>query len=102
MSEVIFSHPNPMIVANAENVLAAAGIECELRNSFAIGASGGLACQDVWPQLLVADSDIEKAQCLLKKIAHHDGDDWQCSACGEDNAPAFELCWHCGATLPHN
>lgn len=100
MSEVIFSHPNPMIVANAENVLAAAGVKCELRNSYALGASGGLACQDVWPQLLVADSDIDKARQLLRGIASSQGTDWQCPKCGEDNAPAFELCWHCGATAP--
>lgn len=93
----IFSHPNPMIVANAYNVLRADGIACQMRNYYAIGATGGLACLDTWPQIcLDRDEDAARARQLLAEL-NTIGQDWACRSCGEENASAFELCWCCGA-----
>ncbi len=96
----IYSHPNPMLVGNVKNLLAAAGIACELHNGYAMGASGGLACNETWPQLyLLRDSDEPRARQVLAQ-QEQQGRDWRCPACGEENASAFELCWACGESKP--
>lgn len=92
----IYSHPNPMLVANVKNLLAAEGIACELHNDYAMGASGGLACNDTWPQLyLLRAEDEARAREVLAQPGRV-GKEWRCAACGEENAAAFELCWACG------
>jgi hypothetical protein len=55
------------------------------------------------PQLWVdRDPDAALARELIERYvtASPQGPSRACPKCGEDNPPAFELCWHCGAALP--
>ncbi len=92
----VFTSPNLSLVANAANVLEAAGLTTELRNTYAGGASGGLAFTEVWPELWVAAESVAAAETLLAVLREDDGREWCCPACKELNGASFELCWHCG------
>jgi hypothetical protein len=93
----IFTDPNLSLVANAANVLAAAGLTTELRNAYAGGASGGLAFTDVWPELWVATNSVAAAEALLADLSKDDDREWQCPRCKEHNGISFKLCWQCGS-----
>ncbi|WP_414728124.1 putative signal transducing protein [Zhongshania aliphaticivorans] len=93
----IFTDPNLSLVANAANVLAAAGLTTELRNAYAGGASGGLAFTDVWPELWVATDSVAAAEALLADLSKDDDREWQCPSCKEHNGVSFKLCWQCGS-----
>lgn len=95
---LIYTHPNHFAVVQVRDLLAAAGIECELRNEFALGAMGELAPIDVWPELWLYESaDYDRAQRLIEaQAAAAEGADWFCRQCGERNAASFDFCWACG------
>jgi len=92
----VFTDQNLSLVANAANILEHAGLSSELRNTYAGGASGGLAFNEVWPELWVADSSVAQAEKLLAVLADANGCDWTCPHCSESNGVNFDLCWHCG------
>ncbi|MFT5887331.1 MAG: hypothetical protein ACI9BO_000137 [Zhongshania sp.] len=92
----VFTSPNLILVSNAANVLDGAGLESEMRNFYAGGASGGLAFTEVWPELWVADNMAERAHALLAVLDEQEGREWICQYCKESNGGNFEICWHCG------
>lgn len=98
----IYSHENRYLVLNAKNLLQLAGIEVQLKNEFAGGASGLLAPLETWLELwLVNDQDAERATAILAEIqttANHA--DWLCPYCGEYNDPSFASCWKCQQDKP--
>ncbi|MEX0624708.1 DUF2007 domain-containing protein [Saccharospirillum sp.] len=100
--KLVFTHPNHFAVIHVRHLLESHGIDCEVRNEFAVGAMGELAPIDVWPELWVAASDDEERARVLIDTAEAEADkaDWYCSQCGERNAGSFEVCWACGAEPP--
>ena len=77
--------PNPVIGQHWVNLLAAAGIACELHNRY------------LW---LVDERDELLARRIL--AAAQNGPPagaapWRCGACGETLEPQFTACWRCGA-----
>ncbi|MFC3151693.1 DUF2007 domain-containing protein [Litoribrevibacter euphylliae] len=93
----VFTNPNGFIVANIRNLLALEGIQTEIRNEFAVGATGELAYVDVWPELWVADWCEEKARQLISAFGSEEiSGVWCCCSCREENEAAFDLCWQCG------
>ncbi len=100
--KLVFTHPNHFAVIHVRHLLESRGIDCEVRNEFAVGAMGELAPIDVWPELWVAnDEDEERARALIDDAeTQADKADWFCGRCGERNAGSFEVCWACGAEPP--
>lgn len=100
--KLVYTHPNPIVVAQARSTLEHAGIDCTLRNEFAMGAIGELAPIDAWPELwVVKDRDGERAQRLLESSRQAvQGAEWCCSNCQQVNPATFELCWHCATERP--
>ena len=87
--------------AHYANLLSAAGIRCEIRNTTLSGAIGDIPFLECAPQLWL-DSALDEArahQILQEAAAPVAGPGWRCR-CGEWQEPQFGACWHCGATRP--
>lgn len=74
------------------------GIPSEVRGQSLYGLGGAIPMPDAAMSVWVAEPHRERAQAALKRwkgpeLVHPR---WRCSACGEENEPAFELCWSCG------
>lgn len=90
--------PDAHIVAGA---LAARGIRVRIFNANAAGAMGELPVDAAAPQVWVEDPrDETRARAAIEDLLRADhGPSRRCPACGEDNPPAFDLCWSCGRGL---
>ncbi len=94
--KLLYTHPNSLVVGNAQNLVEAVGIAVELRNQFAAGAVGEIAPISAWPELWVAEKDWARAQTALACLSKDpDESVWACERCGEINAASFDLCWRC-------
>lgn len=93
--------PNPVIGQHWVNLLAMAGIGCELHNRYLTGALGEIPADQCAPELWLVD---ERDEPLARRIlqAAQNGPppgaaSWRCHACGETLEPQFTACWRCGA-----
>lgn len=78
--------------------LLQAGIEAEVHGLMLAGAVGEIPA-DTRPGVWIADEGLyERARQIVSEIEQTAPDEntWRCPRCGEDNGPAFELCWSCG------
>ena len=83
------------------NVLRAAGIACQVRNTALTGALGEIPFLDAAPQIWVAERDYTLARTLLDEAGRAAvGPAWRCERCGEQLEPQFAHCWSCGAPRP--
>lgn len=82
--------------------LAQHGVRVRVLNANAAGALGELPVDAAAPQVwLELPADEARARDLLEGFrAPAAGPARPCPACGEENPPAFELCWSCGKGLP--
>jgi hypothetical protein len=94
--------PNPVIGQHWVNVLAAAGVPCELHNRYLNGAMGEIPADQCAPELWLVD---ERDEALARRLiqAALSGPPagaaaWRCHACGETLEAQFTQCWQCGAT----
>jgi hypothetical protein len=80
------------------NLLHAAGIRCEVRNTALTGALGDIPFLEATPQLWVLnDLELDQAELLLKELERAPpDDDWHCKHCGERCESQFFSCWRCG------
>lgn len=81
--------------------LAQRGIRVRILNANAAGAIGELPVDAAAPQLWLEDPrDEARARRAIEEFyAQALGPALNCPACGEENPPAFELCWSCGKGL---
>jgi hypothetical protein len=82
------------------NVLRAAGIRCEVRNTTLSGAMGEIPFLECAPQLWI-DSALDEARAreLIRDVQQPPDPNapaWTC-VCGESIEPQFGACWQCGA-----
>lgn len=83
-------------------VLASRGIRVRVLNANAAGAVGELPVDAAAPQLWL-DDPRDEARALAAIAEFRSGPAGParpCPACGEENPPAFDLCWSCGTPLP--
>ena len=92
--------PNVVIGQHWINVLAAAGIACELHNRYLSGAIGEIPADQCAPELWLVD---ERDEALARKLidAARSGPaigapSWRCAQCGELLDAQFTVCWNCG------
>ena len=92
--------PNVVIGQHWINVLAAAGIECELHNRYLSGAIGEIPAEQCAPELWLVD---ERDEALARKLIDAalrgpavDAPAWRCAHCGESLEAQFTVCWNCG------
>ncbi len=92
----LFSSPDSAELELLKNMLADAGIECELRNS---DVSRIMPAPPFYEELWVSEEEYPKASELLAswqrptRIGY-----WTCPKCGEKVEDQFSSCWNCGAT----
>ncbi len=93
----VFSSHNLVLAHHSSNLLAAEGIETEVRNQMLSSAMGELPpaeCQaEVW---VLKDEDAPRAFGVLRRPAPA-GPEWKCPRCGENSGPQFTQCWKCGS-----
>lgn len=86
------------------NVLKAAGIQCEVRNTALTGALGDIPFLEASPQIwVVNDFELNQAESILKEVEQSaPGATWTCPTCAEQCEAQFSSCWQCGTerTLP--
>lgn len=84
--------------AHLANVLRAAGIAVEVRNTTLASALGEIPFLDCAPQLwLDSPLDEPRARELLAAMRQPAaGPAWTCAGCGERGEPQFGQCWQCG------
>jgi len=71
-------------------------------NAHASSLAGELPIEASLPQLWVEqDAHAPRAREVIEAYLHSSasGPPRTCPACGEENPPAFDLCWSCGAVL---
>jgi len=95
--QLIYTHPNLLIVGAMRNALDEMGIETEIRNDILGGAAGEIAPGETWIELwIVNDEQAPAAMCRIQEIEHQpDEEEWDCHHCKEPNPATFELCWQC-------
>ena len=78
------------------------GIRVRVLNTNAAGALGELPVDAAAPQIWLENpADESRAQDSLAAFrAEASGPGRPCPSCGEENPPAFELCWSCASGLP--
>jgi hypothetical protein len=82
--------------------LADHGIRVRVLNANASSLAGELPIDASLPQLWVdEDRHVTRARELIDGYlrASTSGPPRKCARCGEDNPPAFEVCWACGTPL---
>lgn len=100
--KLVYTHPNPLIVNNARNLLDAANLQTQLKNEHASGAVGELSAIDTWPELWInEDNDYSQAMHILQPLMSQEQQpQWLCQQCGEHNEESFEVCWQCQTAKP--
>jgi hypothetical protein len=92
--------PNLLIGQHWVNLLATAGIACELHNRYLNGALGEIPAEQCAPELwLVDDRDEALARRLIDAASRGPAagtPGWRCANCGEMLEPQFTVCWQCG------
>ena len=82
------------------DLLAHAGVPCQLFNQNAVGGFGDLPV--TYPEVWVKrDHDAEKA---AREIEHFENSpppptNRFCATCGENNPATFDVCWRCDGAL---
>ena len=83
------------------HLLAQAGIPAHVLNVNAQSAFGDIsanaACPQVWITQLHQEPHARAVIASFESKAAPASLNWQCAACTENNPPAFEICWSCGA-----
>ena len=79
-------------------LLESEGIPVQITGENLVGAYSGVpkACE---VRVLVPGTRRHAAEAVMARYRRDGAEqepDWLCGACGEANAPAFEICWQCG------
>ncbi|WP_322071345.1 putative signal transducing protein [Paraburkholderia bannensis] len=92
--------PNVVIAQHWMNILATAGVPCELHNRYLSGAMGEIPAEQCAPEIwLVDDRDETLARKLIADATlgpQPGAPSWRCPQCGETLEPQFTVCWQCG------
>lgn len=99
----LYTAENRLLVFHIKNLLAAEGVETQLKNEFAGGGIGDIAPLDTWIELWVEDENFDGAESKLKAIIYGLKNPSKkiviCSSCSEQSAAHFKVCWNCGKSL---
>ena len=92
--------PNVVIAQHWMNILAAAGVPCELHNRYLSGAMGEIPADQCAPEIwLVDERDEQLARQLIADATNGPppgAPSWRCPQCGETLEAQFTVCWQCG------
>ena len=95
----IYSGPVLALVENMKNVLQLNGIRCTITNQYLSAGVGEIPPIESWPQLWVAEEDVEQASEVMEAATKDLGEEqktWVCPKCNEVVEGQFAECWNCG------
>lgn len=95
--KMVYTNENRFLVANAQNIIEAQGINTVLKNEFAQGAIGEVSAFDSWLEVwVINDADYEPAFDIIENsLSNVNSAEWTCGNCNEKNDASFEVCWNC-------
>ena len=96
---LVYSSPNPLMVAHIRNLLEVEFIDCLVKNEYLSGAAGELPPTEAWPELWVTEPrDHERARVIVANALREPStsEQWTCPQCGEVSEGQFTECWKCG------
>jgi hypothetical protein len=87
-----------------KNLLAAEGIETEIRNQHLGSVMGEVPFFETWPQLwVVNDLNFDRALQLIRSADEESpAEPWTCPNCDEVNEGQFLVCWRCASPADPN
>jgi hypothetical protein len=89
-------------ISHLANLLAAAGIACQIRNDQLVGAVGEIPFVECWPEIWLLDArDARRAEELIHNELNRPASPqlpWQCPDCGETIEGQFAACWRCAGS----
>ena len=95
--KLLFSSPHSPEVGLLKDLLAQAGIPCEVRNENLYSNFPGVPFQpEIW---VLHDDDYPRACEIRNSRAGPSAENraaWICPVCGEESEGQFEACWNCG------
>ena len=80
------------------NVLEQHDIASTVRNDKLYSVAGELPVTECLPEVWVShNADAERAEQIVHDLNFNEEElpDWKCTACSEDNAGNFTICWNC-------
>ncbi|HAJ75549.1 MAG: DUF2007 domain-containing protein [Gammaproteobacteria bacterium] len=80
------------------NVLEQHDIASTVRNDKLYSVAGELPVTECLPEVWVShNQDAERAEQIVLDLNFNEEElpDWKCTACSEDNAGNFTICWNC-------
>lgn len=98
----VYSSQILALVQNMRNVLNLHGIESMVTNQYLSAAVGEIPPIEAWPQLWVADEDVDLAQKIVEEAGKEPPKSHEiriCPKCGEEVAGHFAECWNCGSRI---
>jgi hypothetical protein len=84
------------------NVLNLHGIESMVTNQYLSAAVGEIPPIEAWPQLWVADEDVDFARRIVEEAGKDPPESHEiriCPKCGEEVEGHFTECWNCGGRI---
>ncbi len=99
--KLIYTSEDRLMVYHFKNLLEQKGIECVIKHDDLASIAGQVPFMATWPELWVADPDMENwAKQIVRQHqadAADPGEDdiWVCEHCGEKHAKQFTECWNC-------
>lgn len=97
---VVYSSPTLTEAHLVRSVLTRERIWSRLRHDHLSALAGQLPVNEVRVEVLVEAADAPAALEVLDTAQRVRGWPRPCPSCGEENPPAFEICWSCGADVP--
>jgi hypothetical protein len=98
----IYSAQNLAEAYLVRDLLTHAGVAAHVFNQHAMAAMGETAVGSCYPQVWIAQEHQERhARSVIAEYEAEPVSSSQknCTACGEQNPGAFEICWNCAAPL---
>ncbi|MEO9947182.1 DUF2007 domain-containing protein [Paraglaciecola sp.] len=101
----VYTHNDRFMVFQVKQLLDDKGIDCFIKNEFAIGAVGELSAVDAAPEVWIVDEEwLPKVEQFIRRFEDQpeSSESWLCKTCNELNEPNFEVCWKCGTDIYDN
>lgn len=98
----VYSSQILALVQNMQNVLKLRGIESMITNQYLSAAVGEIPPIEAWPQLWVANEDVDLAQRIVEEAGKEPPESHEiriCLKCGEEVEGHFTECWNCGSRI---
>ncbi len=88
-----------LLIGFLQQLLAARGIDCLIKNEYLAGGSGDIPPLECEPELWsIRDADAHAARLFIQSVLHSPqpgSKPWDCPRCGEHIEAQFMACWRC-------